>query len=336
MTTGARSEHETAGERIAEHPRPDHFLLHISDTHLLQGGGRLYDTLAPEVSLQRIFRDLEASGARPEAIVFTGDLADHGEPGAYRLLRSIVDPAAERLGAGVIWCMGNHDDRMAFRTSLFDQSGNSRPVDRVYDVNGLRVITVDTTVPGHHWGSLAGGQLDWLAEELSIPAPHGTILAMHHPPLPAIQDLAAIVELRGQHELAEVIDGSDVRSIIAGHLHFSTAGLFAGVPVSVASATCYTQDLTAPSRSTRPQNGGQAYNLVHVFDDQVLHSVVPVTAGPTLSFTSVEESEAILAANGVRIPPAVNRHVQMAPRPDPVDVELDAMTRPITLPTLPR
>ena len=319
--------------RTAEHARPDHFLLHLSDTHLLVPGGRLYDAIAPERTLQRIFDDLEAAGTRPEAIVFTGDLADHGDEQAYRLLRSIVEPAAERLGAQVIWCMGNHDDRATFRRVLFGQHGSARPIDRVYDVNGLRVITLDTSVPGEHWGSLSGAQLDWLAEELASPAPHGTILALHHPPLPCVQDLAVLVELREQHHLAEVVEGSDIRAIIAGHVHFSTSGMFAGVPVSVASATCYTQDLTAAPRSTRPQDGNQSYNLVHVYDSTILHSVVPVAAGVTMSSTSAEESDAILAAHGVVIPDRTNVPVHAAARrPDQVDRELEAMTSPITLP----
>ena len=85
--------------RAAEHPRPDHFLLHISDTHLLAGGGRLYDRVPSEEHLRRLFAEFEGSGARPDAIVFTGDLADRGEPDAYRRLRDIVDPIAAELGA---------------------------------------------------------------------------------------------------------------------------------------------------------------------------------------------------------------------------------------------
>jgi 3',5'-cyclic AMP phosphodiesterase CpdA len=315
----------------AQFPRPDHFIVHLSDTHLVAGGDRLYGSVDSEAHLRRLFEELEASGAKPEAIVFTGDLADQGDAEAYRLLRSIVEPAAERLGAQVIWCMGNHDDRATFRRELFGQARNRRPVDRVYDVNGLRVITMDTSVPGFHWGALSGVQLDWLAEELSEPAPHGTILALHHPPLPCIQDLAVLVELREQRELAEVLEGSDVRSILAGHLHFSTSGMFAGVPVSVASATCYTQDLTGEARGTRPQDGAQSYNLVHVYDDTVLHSVVPVAAGRTLSVTSAADSAAVLAAHGVVVPDStVVRPAKR--RRDAVDRELEAMTSPITLP----
>ncbi len=230
--------------RTAEHPRPNHFLLHLSDTHLVAGDGALYGDVDSAARLSAIVADIEASGTHPEAIVVTGDVADKGEAGAYVRIRDIVEPAARRIGAQVIWAMGNHDERGAFRQELFGLQPTDRPVDFVYDVNGLRVITLDTSVPGAHHGEVSPAQLDWLAEVLSEAAPHGTILAMHHPPVPSVQDLAVLVELRDQAALAEVIEGSDVISIIAGHLHYSTSAVFAGVPVSVASATCYTQDLT--------------------------------------------------------------------------------------------
>lgn len=300
--------------RTAEYPRPDHFLLHISDTHLLAGGGRLYDRVASEQHLRTLFEEFEASGGRPEAIVFTGDLADRGEPDAYDRLRRIVDPVADRLGAKVIWVMGNHDDRSAFRRGLLDDPiGGSRPVDRIHDVNGLRVITLDSTVPGYHHGEVAPAQLDWLAEELSIPAPHGTILAMHHPPVPSVLDLAVSVELREQAGLAEVVEGSDIRSIIAGHLHYSSTATFAGVPVSVASASCYTQDLNVPVGGTRGRDGARAFNLVHVYPTTVLHSVVPLGAFPTLDWIDAPESARRLAASGIGIADAATPRVPKEP-----------------------
>ncbi|WP_353827869.1 phosphodiesterase [Agromyces sp. SYSU T0242] len=288
--------------RQAEHPRPSHFLLHVSDTHLLAGGGRLYDRVASDRHLRELFEQFEASGGRPDAIVFTGDLADRGEPEAYELIRGIVDPVAARLGTRVIWVMGNHDDRDAFRRGLLgDGIGGPRPVDRVDDVAGLRVITLDSTVPGHHHGELTGEQLDWLAEELSIPAPHGTVLALHHPPVPSVLDLAASVELRDQAALAEVVAGSDIRSIIAGHLHYSSTATFAGIPVSVASASCYTQDLTVPVGGTRGWDGARSFNLVHVYPTTVLHSVVPMGDHAPLDWIDADESARRLAADGIEI-----------------------------------
>lgn len=308
---------------MAEYPRPDHFLVHISDTHLLAGGGSLYGSVNSEQYLRRLFDEFEASGGRPEAIIFTGDLADKGEPDAYDRLRGIVEPVAERLGAQVIWVMGNHDDRSAFRSSLFGEVPTSRPVDRVYDVNGLRIITLDSSVPGHHFGEVTGAQLDWLAEELSSTAPHGTILAMHHPPVPSVLDLAVSVELRNQAPLAEVLEGTDVRSILAGHLHYSSTATFAGIPVSVASATCYTQDLNVPVGGTRGRDGARAFNLVHVYERTVLHSVVPLGETPPLDYIDAQESARRLALDGIRLPES--RTVPVQPEP-PLTMPISVLT----------
>ena len=135
---------------------------------------------------------------------------------------------------------------------------------------------------------------------LREPAPLGTVLAMHHPPVPAVLDLAASVELREQRRLAKVLRGTDVRAVIAGHLHYSTFATFAGIPVSVASSTCYAQDLTVPVGGTRPQDGAQSYNLVHLYDDTVVHSVVPVDVPRVLEYIDPAESQRRLVAADVR------------------------------------
>jgi 3',5'-cyclic AMP phosphodiesterase CpdA len=295
--------------RTAEYPRPDHFILHLSDTHFVADGD-LYGSVDSEHNLRQLFAELEASRGRPEAIVFTGDLADRGDPVAYARLRAIVEPAAARLGAQVVWVMGNHDDRGAFRAGLLDQVPSAAPVDRVHMIGGLRIVALDSTVPGHHHGEISSEQLDWLAEELSVSAPHGTILALHHPPVPSVLDLAVLVELRDQSGLAEVLHGSDVRSIIAGHLHYSSTATFAGIPVSVASATCYTQDLNVPVGGTKARNGAQAFNLIHVFENTVLHSVVPLGEHVQVSYVDAGETASILRREGVRIAPAASFDVE--------------------------
>ncbi len=287
----------------AEHPRPRHFLLHMSDIHLVGGRGMLYGAVDSEQRLRQIFAQIALSGARPEAVIFTGDLADKGEPEAYAKLRGIVEPACQNMGAQVIWAVGNHDHRRNFRAGLLREPASGAPVNHRYFLNGLRVITLDTSVPGFHHGEVDAEQLEWLAGELATPAPDGTILALHHPPVPSVLDLAVLVELRRQSELAAVLRGSDVRTILAGHLHYSTTAMFAGIPVSVASATCYTQDLNVPAGGTRGRDGGQAYNLVHIYEHTVVHSTVPLGSGPTVGEqVSAEQTQQRLAAAGVRIP----------------------------------
>ncbi|AYJ50751.1 phosphodiesterase [Rhodococcus sp. P1Y] len=287
--------------RTAEHPRPNHCLLHLSDTHLVEGGN-LYGGVDSTATLQRLLGDVQASGVRPDALVFTGDLTDRGEAGAYDRLRALVEPVAEALDARIIWAMGNHDDRANFRSRLLDQQPSTGTVDRVHDLDGLRVITLDSTVPGKHHGELLRDQLDWLAGVLATPAEFGTILAMHHPPVPTVLDLAVLVELLDQKALADVVRGTDVRSIIAGHLHYSTTATFAGIPVSVASATCYTQDLNVEPGAIRGRDGAQAFNLVHVYDDTVVHSVVPIGSYDTVGeYVHADEVARRLERAGVRI-----------------------------------
>lgn len=290
--------------RDAEYPRADHVLVHISDTHLLGGDAKLYDRVDSAARLRELLAALEGTGRRPAALVFTGDLADRGEPEAYRELAEIVEPVAARLGARIIWAMGNHDDRAAFRTALLDEPTDAAPIDRVHWIDGLRIICLDTSVPGAHHGEVDPEQLDWLARELAEPAIDGTILVMHHPPIPSLLDLAVSVELRDQHRLAAVLRGSDVRTILAGHLHYSSTATFAGIPVSVASASCYTQDLLVPAGGTRPRDGARSFNFVQVYPETVLHCVVPIEDADALGYVDAEESARRLDEFGIRIPNA--------------------------------
>lgn len=262
---------------LGQYPAPHHVIAHVSDTHLLAGGAPLFDAVATEEHLRAAMAQLENLGTKPQAIVFTGDLADLGEPDAYERLKAIVEPVAQRMGSTIIWVMGNHDEREPYASHLFGVSPTAEPQDRVYDIDGLRVISFDTTVPGYHHGEMTDAQLDWLADVLSEPAPHGTLLAMHHPPVPTpLMWAMEMLELQEQDRLEAVVRGTDVRAILGGHLHYSTHSTFAGVPVSVAAATCYTMALTTRDRLISGTDANQAMNLIHVYDDRLVHSVVPI------------------------------------------------------------
>jgi 3',5'-cyclic AMP phosphodiesterase CpdA len=235
---------------LGQYPLPTHVVAHVSDPHLL-AERRMYDELDTQENLRRALGRLTRLELPPQVIVFTGDLADRAEPKAYARLREIVEPAAAAIDAVVVWVMGNHDEREPFAKELFDQTlGADEPTqDRVHEVDGLRVIALDTTVPGYHHGELTPDQLAWLADELATPAPHGTLIALHHPPIPVpMMRAAETIELYDQHLLAEVIEGTDVRGVLGGHFHFSSYSLFAGVPVSVASSTCSCPRSTGTSR----------------------------------------------------------------------------------------
>ncbi|AMG83335.1 MULTISPECIES: metallophosphoesterase [Microbacterium] len=265
---------------LTEHPRPSHTFVHISDTHLPGERSPLYGSGADaDANLAEMLDRLVASGLRPDALLFTGDLTDRGDAASYQRLRELVTPAADALGCEVVWAAGNHDDRRAMRSELGLAGAGDEPIVEVRWFGGMRVIVVDSTVPGAHWGEVPSSQLDRLEGELSTAAPQGTLLLIHHPPLPTVLDLAVTVELRDQDALAAVLRGSDVRGILSGHVHHPSFGTFAGIPVAVASSSAYGQDLAQPVGATRGQDAAQGYNLVHVYADTIVHSAVSLERG---------------------------------------------------------
>lgn len=282
-------------KQLGQYAAPRHVVAHLSDPHLIGGGGLHHGVIDNVAQLRRALDRLAAVSPAPQALVFTGDLADRAEPDAYATLRSIVEPAAAAMGAVVVWTMGNHDERAPFARGLFD-SDDDGPQDRVHEVDGLRIVALDTSVPGHHHGDLGAEQLAWLADVLATPAEHGTLLAMHHPPMPLPMLRAAeLIELHDQQALAEVITGArgDVRGILAGHLHLSTWSTFAGVPVSVASASCYTSDPAPVDRFVSGVDANQAFTMVHAYDDRLVHTLVPLERGTEVSHLGSDVAEAL-------------------------------------------
>jgi 3',5'-cyclic-AMP phosphodiesterase len=285
-----------------EHPTPDHVLVHVSDPHFV-AEGLLYGEMDPQLGLVEVLDSIEASGINPEAIIFSGDLTDKGSPEAYRQLRTICDAYAGRMGTQIIWAMGNHDERANFQSLMLDEAPRPEPVDRRYYLGGLRVLVLDSSTPGFHHGEVGEDQLRWLAKELETAADDGTLLVIHHPPVPPVQDLALLSELRNQESLAAVLQGSDVIGILSGHTHYSAFSIFANIPVSVASSTSYTQDLALPPDAMQARNGARSFNLVRIHNRTFVSAVVPVGAYSAFGKpVTAEETRRRLEAAGVTIP----------------------------------
>ncbi|GGT13033.1 hypothetical protein ACFFV7_25000 [Nonomuraea spiralis] len=80
---------------------------------------------------------------------------------------------------------------------------------------GLRLIALDTSAPGHHHGELDDDQLAWPADTLAEPAPDGSVLVPHHPPIPSVLPLMDGIGPREPARPARMLEGSDVRLVLA-------------------------------------------------------------------------------------------------------------------------
>jgi 3',5'-cyclic-AMP phosphodiesterase len=217
------------------------FVVH-SDLHLGPAGAAV-NGLDPAARLAAAVQAIIRDHADADFVAIAGDLADLGDVAAYELLRDLLAP----LPMPCHITLGNHDDPAAF-LSVFGQ-GLSHPEGRVskaLDLDGYRVILLDTTTPGTHGGALCAGRRDWLAARLDEAADRPVIVVMHHHanrlslPVDAIPlaDGAGFAQLLRRHP--------DVRMVIAGHVHLTTSGLWHGVPMTTLAGSHYSVNAHLP------------------------------------------------------------------------------------------
>lgn len=152
-------------------------ILHLSDTHFFGDDTRHYGVVDTRAQLERV---LEAAAVdfAVDLVVCSGDVSEDGTPESYRRVAALLASWADARGARVILAMGNHDRRAAFRSVLGggqlgvdvrEPEGDDpeRPVVSVAQVDGLRTIVLDSSVPARGYGAIARDQLAFLGDELA-------------------------------------------------------------------------------------------------------------------------------------------------------------------------
>ena len=276
---------------------PTHVLAHLSDTHLTAVGTRYNDAIDADAALHRavaVVQDSVASGRRLDAVVLSGDLTDTGDPDAYRRLAAAV----ATIDAVPIFVVGNHDVRATLHAELL-ASNDTGPLLQVHDVAGLRVLVLDSTIPGAGHGRLTDDHLAELRRELRRPADHGSVVVLHHAPVPPPSPLLSYFALESgsRKALADAIAGTDVRLVLAGHHHIAQSGMLAGVPVAVAGSTAIRTDPLAPTGHDRTWASG-SFNVVEVYPDTVTVSVIPVDGAAQVFDLDEQGCRAVISAAG--------------------------------------
>ncbi|WUV60476.1 metallophosphoesterase [Amycolatopsis sp. NBC_01480] len=195
---------------------------HLSDIHL--DGGERADARAAAVL------DYLGNLARPvDAVLVTGDIADHGLPEEYRRAAELL-----KNPAPVLVCPGNHDVRAPFREILLELPPGDGPVNVAADVGGVLVAMCDSTIPGRGAGYLADETLAWLDEVLT--GHNGpSLVAFHHPPVEVGVPLVDAIRQTGEDRLAEVVRRHPgIAGLLCGHVHTGAGTTFAGLPVRIA------------------------------------------------------------------------------------------------------
>lgn len=211
-------------------------ICQISDMHVVREGTLAYGKVDTPRMLERCVRQIRALPRRPDLLVATGDLTDHGAPEEYGLLAELLAP----LAMPIYLLPGNHDDRRALQAAFPDHAHLRGPdgfVQYAVDAGPLRLVVLDTVVPGHEGGALCARRLGWLDRTLAEDA-RPTIVAQHHPPFEtglAVMDAQSLAD--PQAEAAVIGRHPHVERIISGHYHRTVHARFAGTIASACAST---------------------------------------------------------------------------------------------------
>ncbi|KZL05447.1 3',5'-cyclic adenosine monophosphate phosphodiesterase CpdA [Pseudovibrio axinellae] len=224
----------------------------LTDTHLMADGQLAYSCVDTATHLCAAIDHLNAFRPRLDFVIISGDLVDLGDAEEYKLFRQKI----EQLEMPYYVIPGNHDHRDVMRQAFADHEYLTKDGALQFSIEkeGLRIIGLDTTIPGEHDGHFDANKQAWLREELSAHKEQPTLVFMHHPPFQTgIAHMDEIMLTRANEDFWPVLQGqSQVRHIACGHVHRAIETFKGGIPINVCPSSAHqvTLDLKTVGEAT--------------------------------------------------------------------------------------
>lgn len=247
-------------------------IAHISDLHLVAtppGGLIRADAVA---RAQALLADIMAFRPAVDLVVITGDNVNDGRAEEYRLLADLLAD----LTIPFVILPGNHDERPLFRTTFPGLPYAAE--DRLYYEHRqghVRVLALDSHVPGAIHGALDAPQLDWLDQRLAEGFAGTTLVAIHHPPCTShMGKIDGNILNIGADRLGAIL-GTQPRpvAVLCGHHHRPITALWQGSIIFAAPSTAFqfALSLEAPSE---PDGIDEPFSYaIHLIDVDGAHVV---------------------------------------------------------------
>lgn len=214
-------------------------IAQLTDLHVRPPGRLAYGVADTNEFLTRAVDALLAFRPRPSMVLITGDLTDCGLEEEYALLRRELG----RLPMPVYAIPGNHDRRETMRAAFTDAAwAHADPRFIQYTVEGcpVRIIALDTVVPGQGHGELCDARLAWLEARLAADPDRPTLIMMHHPPFVCGIEHMDAINCRNGAALAAIVRRYPcVERVVCGHHHRPIQVRWAGTIVSVAPSVAH-------------------------------------------------------------------------------------------------
>lgn len=215
-------------------------IAQFSDLHVTESGKTNAYGVNTETGLRRCMARLKSMDTVPDVLVLSGDLVEDGKPAEYARLRDLL----AEMSVPLFLLPGNHDRRDALRATFpeRDELGRTGRIYHYRDVQGLRLIALDSVIEGQEPGDLDEAQLQWLQALLDSAPEQAAVLILHHPPVVTGFTRMDRISVAAQSvaRLGEIVAASpQVRGIWCGHVHRSVQAVLKGAPVSVSPSTAF-------------------------------------------------------------------------------------------------
>ena len=215
-------------------------IAQLTDLHVRPHGmlaNRVVDTNA---MLERALKHVAALDPVPDAVIMSGDLTDMGLAEEYEILADLI---RRHLKMPAYLIPGNHDRRETMKQGLSGLRGIVDDPDFIqYTVDDfpLRLVMLDSVVPGAGHGELCAARLSFLDRALAAAPKKPTVVVLHHPPITCGIAMMDKINLHTAGAFAAVIaKHPQVERVLCGHHHRPIIARFAGTLVQVAPSVAH-------------------------------------------------------------------------------------------------
>jgi 3',5'-cyclic AMP phosphodiesterase CpdA len=221
-------------------------IVQLTDLHVRPPGIAAYRVCESNMMTERALRAVARMA--PDVVIITGDLTDCGLPSEYALLKGLLD---RYLSCPVHLIPGNHDRRANLLAAFGAVPSSGDHIQYAVDAGPVRIVMLDTIVPGAGHGCLDGGRLDWLDGTLAEAPDTPTLIGMHHPPfLCGIAHMDEINLRDGGAFAAVIARHRQVQRIVCGHHHRPVVAQVAHAIASIAPSVAHQVELDLRPAST--------------------------------------------------------------------------------------
>lgn len=248
--------------------------VHISDTHLHSDPdftGTLVD-FSSRHTVDALIRHINSLPFPVDFVLHTGDImTDPTRAEEYHTANHLLSA----LKPPVYYLPGNHDTPELMQIGLLKWPSQQarRPYYYDFEVNGVQIVCLDTTVLGGHHGQIDDAQLAWLDGLCRAADPRPLIVAMHHHALPLDAPwLDRIMLLNGEAVHQTLLKAkARLRGVFFGHIHENTLTLRDDIPyISTLSGWFQTRTWHGQEEPYRDPVSDTGFNVVTVTTTDLL------------------------------------------------------------------